>query len=403
MNDDRTRAYVALGANLGDAEATLRWAVGELDGLGTVEAVSRLYRTAPVGGPPGQPDYLNAALRLSTPLGPHELLWALHDLEAQAGRVRSERWAARPLDLDLILYGDLTLRPDAPDGLTLPHPRAWERSFVLAPLRDLDPELRHPLIGERVPEALERLGEPGLSVAQAADWVGTLGEPAPAILPPGTPFLTSWSGGKDSALAYWHAAQTGRPLAVLSVLDEEGARSRSHGLSPEVLGAQAAALGVPLWSVHASWETYEAEFTALLRRGREAGARAAVFGDIDLEGHREWEEKVCGAAGLTPALPLWQRPRRELVEEGLRLGLRAMIVTVRDSALPAGLLGRTLDLPLLDELERLGADACGENGEYHTCVYDHPLFSHPLRLRPGARSRVGEGEWAATTLAVELA
>ncbi|GGI83351.1 Dph6-related ATP pyrophosphatase [Deinococcus wulumuqiensis] len=215
-------------------------------------------------------------------------------------------------------------------------------------------------------------------------------------------FLTSWSGGKDSALAYWHACRTGRPLALISMLNETGERSGAHGLRPEIFEAQAAALGVPLWQGRAGWTGYEEAFSALLRRGREAGATEVVFGDIDLAEHRAWEERVCGAAGLTVHLPLWERPRRELVEEGLRLGLRAMIVAVRDASLPADLLGRTLDAPLLGELERLGADPCGENGEYHTVLYAHPLFSAPLRLQPGATSRSGEGDWAMTTLEVKL-
>lgn len=153
-------AYIALGANLGEPLTTLRRARQDLAALGQVAGTSRLYRTAPVGGPPGQPDYLNAAVRLETALVPSELLAALHDIEARAGRVRRERWEARPLDLDLILYGS---RVQDEPGLTLPHPRAWERAFVLAPLADLDPALRHPVTGETVRDALGRVGQDGVT------------------------------------------------------------------------------------------------------------------------------------------------------------------------------------------------------------------------------------------------
>lgn len=204
------------------------------------------------------------------------------------------------------------------------------------------------------------------------------------------PFALSWSGGKDSALALLRAREAGgRPLALLNMLDETGTRSRSHGLRPEVLAAQAAALGLPLWTARASWASYGREFTALLTRAAGAGAQAAVFGDIDLQDHRDWEERVCAAAGLEAVLPLWNEPRRALVEEGLRRGLRARIVAVREDALPAGLLGRLLDPALLDEIERLGADACGERGEYHTVVVDGPGFAAPLRLCAGAVHRAG--------------
>lgn len=159
-------AVVALGANLGNAEATLRWARAELARLGSLTAVSALYRTAPVGGPPGQPDYLNAAVRLETDLSPASLLAALQAAEARAGRERRERWAARTLDLDLILYGT---RVQEGPGLVLPHPRAWDRAFVLVPLADLDAGLRHPLTGETVATALARVSPDGVMRA-AADW-----------------------------------------------------------------------------------------------------------------------------------------------------------------------------------------------------------------------------------------
>lgn len=153
-------AFIALGANLGEPLPMLRWARGEVGKLGEMMGVSRLYRTAPVGGPPGQPDYLNAALRLETELSPAELMAALHDIEARAGRQRRERWEARVLDLDLILYGDLI--SDA--GPVLPHPRAWERAFVLAPLADLDPQKKHPNTGESVADALAKAEKGGIEV-----------------------------------------------------------------------------------------------------------------------------------------------------------------------------------------------------------------------------------------------
>lgn len=153
-------AYVALGANLGEPLPMLHWARGEVGKLGWVLGVSRLYRTAPVGGPPNQPDYLNAVLELETALTPAALMTALHDIEARAGRLRRERWEARVLDLDLILYGDLILEA----GPVLPHPRAWERAFVLAPLNDLAPQKKHPLTGETAADALARAEQGGIEV-----------------------------------------------------------------------------------------------------------------------------------------------------------------------------------------------------------------------------------------------
>ena len=125
------RAYLGLGANLGDRRATLRAAVAALP---DVVAVSPVYETEPVGGPADQPAYLNLVVQLDTDLSPRDLLDLAHHLEDAAGRVRGERNGPRTLDVDVLLVGDLTI--DEPD-LVVPHPRMWERRFVLAPLADL--------------------------------------------------------------------------------------------------------------------------------------------------------------------------------------------------------------------------------------------------------------------------
>lgn len=129
------RAFLALGSNVGDREAALRRAISLLD---DVVAVSPVYETAPVGGPAAPCPYLNAVVELSTRRSPRELLETCRRLEADAGRVRAERWGPRTLDVDVLLVGDRTV---AEDDLVVPHPRMWGRRFVLAPLADLAPEL----------------------------------------------------------------------------------------------------------------------------------------------------------------------------------------------------------------------------------------------------------------------
>ena len=144
---------------------------------------------------------------------------------------------------------------------------------------------------------------------------------------PGVPFVCSWSGGKDSCLALYRAMQAGAEARfLLSMLREDGARSRCHGLEPAVLEAQAASLGIPLITRAASWDEYESVFADTLQELEATGVRAGVFGDIDLEEHRLWEEKVCGAAGLRAHLPLWKSNRLELLSEFIDLGFEASIV-----------------------------------------------------------------------------
>lgn len=140
----RVVAYVALGANLGDARAALAWAFERLASLPltTVLARSSVYRTAPIDA--GGPDYLNAVAALSTSLEASDLLAALHTIEAEAGRERSYRNAPRTLDLDLLSWDDVV--SDRP-ALTLPHPRLQLRAFVLVPLLEIAPDLALPGLG----------------------------------------------------------------------------------------------------------------------------------------------------------------------------------------------------------------------------------------------------------------
>jgi 2-amino-4-hydroxy-6-hydroxymethyldihydropteridine diphosphokinase len=132
------RAFIGLGSNLGDRRATLAAAVEGLRAAGDVTAVSPLYETEPVGGPDDQGPYLNLVVELATTDSPRQLLVRCQALEQAAHRVRTVRWGARTLDADVLLVGDLAV--DEAD-LVVPHPRMWERRFVLQPLSDLAPDL----------------------------------------------------------------------------------------------------------------------------------------------------------------------------------------------------------------------------------------------------------------------
>jgi len=140
-------AHIGIGANLGDRRSVIAAALTDIAAVGGIEvlAVSPLIETDPVG-PPDQPPFLNAAAALRTVLSPRRLLATLHGIEAAHGRDRSRerRWGPRCLDLDLLLYGDLVI---AEQGLTVPHPRLHERSFVLHPLAIIAPRVIHPILG----------------------------------------------------------------------------------------------------------------------------------------------------------------------------------------------------------------------------------------------------------------
>jgi diphthine-ammonia ligase len=197
----------------------------------------------------------------------------------------------------------------------------------------------------------------------------------------------SWSGGKDSCFALMKAIQQGYiPKNLINVLNEEGMISRSHGIPAGILKAQAERAKLPIHLLSSSWQDYEAKFVNALRQvTKEYEIQYAVFGDIDLQAHRDWEEKVCAQAGLQAILPLWKQDRRELVEEMLAAGIESIIVSCNE-VMGQHFLGEALSPAIIDELVKLGVDPCGENGEYHTLVLNCPLFSHGVQVHISGRS-----------------
>ena len=191
----------------------------------------------------------------------------------------------------------------------------------------------------------------------------------------------SWSGGKDSCFALMQAIQLGyTPAVLLNMMNENGRISRSHGLPPAILQQQAAAMQLPLIATPSTWNDYENNFAAVLKAARNThAATAMVFGDIDLQAHRDWEEMVCAKAGLQALLPLWQQDRKMLVLQMLAAGIVAMIVSC-NTVLGESFLGTYLTPDLIVRLEEKGVDVCGENGEFHTVVINCPLFKAPVSL-----------------------
>ena len=191
--------------------------------------------------------------------------------------------------------------------------------------------------------------------------------------------VCSWSGGKDSCYALMQAIYLGyTPKVLLNVLNEEGKISRSHGIPTNILRTQASLAALPIHLISSSWQDYEKYFTNALNELKEKYQLTyAVFGDIDLQAHRDWEEKVCASSALSAVLPLWKQDRRTLVNRMLESGIETMIVSCNE-IMGEKFIGRVIDTRLVDELESLGVDPCGENGEYHTLVLDCPLFSERL-------------------------
>jgi diphthine-ammonia ligase len=203
----------------------------------------------------------------------------------------------------------------------------------------------------------------------------------------------SWSGGKDSCAALHRAAPLFEVVAMITMFDQEGARSRSHGLRPDVVAAQAARLGLRQVTRCCTWPTYNAAFGAALDELAADGITHVVFGDILFPEHRQWAEDMCQPRGMIAVEPLFGSSTRDLFLEWVGSGAEAVIVTSRAERLDRCWLGRTLSVDMLAEFDRLAVDPCGENGEYHTVVTNSPLFREPLRLDVGEQV-LRSGCWA---------
>jgi uncharacterized protein (TIGR00290 family) len=195
----------------------------------------------------------------------------------------------------------------------------------------------------------------------------------------GTTFVCSWSGGKDACLALHRAvAAGGVPKALVCLARADGQTTLTHGVPVALVQAQADSLGLPLEVCPGSWHDYELVWAQALQRQREAGVEAAVFGDLFITRHRDWERRVCRGLGLRPLTPLWKESPRVLAAELFATHTRAVITCLLAEKLDVSFLGQDITAALLSELEAAGVDPFGEHGEYHTLVADTDLFTVPV-------------------------
>jgi len=197
--------------------------------------------------------------------------------------------------------------------------------------------------------------------------------------------IFTWSGGKDSAMALHELKKNAgcEIVALLTTITEDYDRISMHGVRRELVEAQAVSLGIPLEKVfipkHSSDEDYESRMRAALGRYKEKGVTSVAFGDIFLEELRRYREDNLAKIGMKGIFPLWKRRTSDLARDFIHAGFRAVISCVDSEVLDKRFAGREFDETLLSDLPP-GVDPCGENGEFHSFVYDGPVFEDMIRL-----------------------
>ncbi len=216
--------------------------------------------------------------------------------------------------------------------------------------------------------------------------------------------LLSWSSGKDSAWALHLLNQRKRGAvgALLTTINESVDRVAMHGVRREVLEAQARAAGLPLRIVpiphECPNEVYEARMQSAVQEAVADGFTHAAFGDLYLEDIRRYREQQLVGSGLSPLFPLWGMPTDRLAHDMIGSGLKARVSCVDTRRIGPSFAGREFNATLVADLPR-GVDPCGENGEFHTCVCDGPMFTGPVRVRVGELEKRDPFAWADLLLA----
>ena len=190
-------------------------------------------------------------------------------------------------------------------------------------------------------------------------------------------YLASWSGGKDSCFACYRAIKNGMKVSRLVHFDR---LFNLHGVSAEMIKQQAELAGIPLVQKKVEQENFEHEFKKTVGACAKNGTQGVVFGDICLEPHKEWVDRVCGELGLEAVEPLWGIKTENIIREFFQEGFETIIVSGNQNLIDKRFIGRKMDGEFIEHLKSKNLDVCGENGEFHTFVTSGPLFRGRIEI-----------------------
>lgn len=194
-------------------------------------------------------------------------------------------------------------------------------------------------------------------------------------------YIASWSGGKDSCFALYEAMGRGYQIShLVNFISKEFQRVSFHGTEARLIKLQSHALRIPVLQKETTWDGYEQEFKEAVRSLISGGTEGMVFGDIYLQEHRDWVERVCHDLGIKAIEPLWGRKMEDILNDFVKEGFEAVVVSAQADLVDKDWVGRRLDKVFIEYLKNKGIDICGENGEYHTIVTNGPIFKGRIRL-----------------------
>ena len=194
-------------------------------------------------------------------------------------------------------------------------------------------------------------------------------------------YIASWSGGKDSCFVYYLAIRDGYQIShLVNFISKEFKRVSFHGTEDKLIQMQSSAIGIPLLQKETTWDGYEQEFKEAVRSLIPSGVKGMVFGDLYLQGHKDWVERVCGDLGIEALEPLWGKNPEEVLSSFIDDGFEAVIVSAQSKLIDEDWIGRRVDKAFTEYLKKKSIDICGENGEYHTLVINGPIFKRRIRL-----------------------
>jgi len=215
-------------------------------------------------------------------------------------------------------------------------------------------------------------------------------------------YIMSWSGGKDSCFACHEAMRQGYKVShLVNFISKEFQRVSFHGTEAKLIQLQSQAMVIPLLQKETTWDGYEQEFKEAVRSLIPSGVKGMIFGDIYLQEHKDWVERVCGDLGIEAVEPLWMKNLEEVLSGFIDAGFQAVIVSAKSQLIERDWIGHLVDRDFMMYLKERNIDVCGENGEYHTLVIDGPIFKKRIQLIQ-SKTIVRDNHWFLDTIKYQL-